>query len=192
MKSIITILIICIATLNVFSQSNEKSTVPFMKMGYGYFNDGLMIDGKVLASEVGIKLNTGYIFSLNINFADALNDIAYYPDIQNVEWNFIYSYKIVTLFVGYEFIAKNRRNSFIPMFGPFYSNELTTYPLLTDDGGLELIKNNRPIVGINLALQYLYNFKNGISIGVNASGCLAFQYGPMYYTVTPVIALKLK
>jgi hypothetical protein len=192
MKYKIAILIICITTLNAFSQSIEKSTIPFMKMGYGYFNDGLMIDGKVLASEVGIKLNTGYIFSLNMNFADAVNDMAYYPDFQNVGWNFVYSYKVVNLFVGYEFMTKNRRNSFIPMFGPFYSSELTTYPLLADDGGLELIENVRPMVGINLALQYLYNFKNGISIGVNASGSLAFQYGPMYYTVSPVIALKLE
>ena len=192
MKSIIAILIICITVFNAFAQSIDKQTTPFMKMGYGYFNDELMIDGKVLTSEVGIKLNTGYLFSLNMNFADAVNDVANYPDIQNAGLNFIYSYKVVTLFVGYEFMTRNRRNSFIPMFGPFYSYQLTTSPLTTDDNKLELVKNVSENVGVNLALQYLYNFKNGISVGLNASGSIAFQYGPMYYTVAPVISLKIE
>ncbi len=29
------------------------------------------------------------------------------------------------------------------------------------------------MVGIEISLQYLYSFNNGISVGLNASGCLA-------------------
>lgn len=29
------------------------------------------------------------------------------------------------------------------------------------------------MVGIDISLQYLYNFNDGISLGLNASGCLA-------------------
>jgi hypothetical protein len=186
------LLVISIVSLNLYGQSYQRKTIPFLKTGYGYFNDGLMIDGNVLSGEIGIKLKTNYIFSLKMNFADAVNDIANYPDIQGVDWNFIYSYKWVTLNIGYEFMTKNHHHSFIPMMGPFYSCQLTTYPLLTDEGGLELRKNVRDMVGIDLSLQYLYNFKNGISVGLNGSGCLAFQYGPTYFTVMPVVAIKVE
>jgi len=191
-KNLFSITLFSIIVLNLYGQKDEPKTVPFIKTGYGYFNDGLMIDGNALSSEIGMKLKNGYIFSLKLNFADAVNDIAFYPDMPDWEWNFIYSYKWTTLNVGYELITKNRRHSIIPMMGPFYAYELTTYPVNTDEGGVELRKDIRATIGIDLSLQYLYNFKNGISVGLNASGCLAFQYGPTYLTVMPVLAIKLE
>jgi len=191
-KDLFSILLFSIIVLNLYGQKDEPKTVSFIKTGYGYFNDGLMIDGNVLTSEIGMKLKNGYIFSIKMNFADAVNDIAFYYDLPDYEWNFIYSYKWVTLNIGYEFMTKNQQHSFIPMMGPFYANELKTYPMLTEEGGLELRKDNLPMIGIDLSLQYLYNFRNGISVGLNVSGCLAYQYGPTYLAVMPLVAIKLK
>lgn len=186
------IFVLSVLTLSLFGQTEQSKAVPFIKTGYGYFNDGLMIDGNVLSSEVGMKLKTGYIFSLKMNFADAVNDIAFYYDMPDSDLNFIYSYKWVTLNIGYEFLTKNQRHSFIPMMGTFYANELKTYPMKTEEGVLELRKDILPMIGIELSLQYLFNFRNGISVGLNASGCLAFQYGPTFLSVMPVVAIKLK
>jgi hypothetical protein len=93
--------------------------------------------------------------------------------------------------MGYDFRAKNQHHSFIPMLGIYYANELTTYPDVNDRGGLVLIKNNLEMIGIGISLQYLYNFNNGISLGLNASGCLAYQYGPLYFTAMPVVCFQL-
>lgn len=178
-------------TINLYGQTESSKTIPFIRIGYGYFNDKQMINGNILSGEVGIKMKNNYLFSLRINFADAINDIAQYPDIEGIEWNFIYSYKWISLNMGYEFMTKNRKNSFVPMMGPFYSNELTTYPISTDEGGIELCKDLRSIIGIDLSIQYLYNFKNGISAGLNASGCLAYQYGTSYFSLMPIISIKV-
>jgi hypothetical protein len=93
--------------------------------------------------------------------------------------------------MGYDFRTKNQHHSFIPMLGIYYSSQLITYPLGTDDGGLELKEDNWESVGIDISLQYLYNFNNGISVGLNASGCLAYQYGPVYFTAMPVVCFQL-
>lgn len=185
------LIVLCTLTQSLFGQTGQIKTVPYVKTGYGYFNDELMIHGNVLSSELGIKLKTGYIFSIKVNFADALNDIAYYPYLPDYDLNFIYSYKWVSLNMGYEFMTKNRRHSVIPMMGPFYSSQLKTYPLDTNEGGLEIRKDIHSMVGIDLTLQYLYNFTNGISVGLIASGCLAYQYGPTYLTILPIVVFKL-
>lgn len=191
MKNLFSILLFSIIVLNLYGQKDEPKVEPFIKTGYGYFNDGLMIDGNVLSSELGMKLKNGYTISLKMNFADAVNDIASYPGMPDMEWNFIYSYKWATLSIGYEFMTKNQRHSIIPMMGPFFANELHTYPINTDEGGIDLRKDVRAMFGIDLSLQYMYNFKNGVSIGMNASGCLAYQYGPIYLTVMPVVVLRI-
>ena len=97
MKNLFSMLLFSIIVLNLYGQKDESKVVSFIKTGYGYFSDGLMIDGNVLSSELGMKLENGYTISLKMNFADAVNDIASYPGMPDMEWNFIYSYKWATL-----------------------------------------------------------------------------------------------
>jgi hypothetical protein len=170
----------------------NRQNIPFVKLGYGYFNADQMIDGNILSGEIGLKLKNSYLVSLKMNFADALNDIANYPDFKDVTWNFVYSYKWLSLNLGYEFMTKNHRHSIIPMLGPFYSTELKTTPTSDDNGMFMLDKYENQMVGVDISLQYLYNFRNGISIGMNASGSLAYQYGPTYISVLPIILMRLK
>ena len=191
MKRVLIFSIIFIISVSLLAQNNEKKLVPFLKTSAGYFNDQLMIDGTILSSEIGIKLSSGYFFSFQYSFADAFNDIAV-SDMKNVDFSFIYIYRIYTLNIGYELMSKNKRHSFLPMLGPFYSEQTITTPTVTDENRLELRKIVNPNIGFSLALQYLYNFKNGISVGLNASGSLAYQYGPLYYSVMPVVSFNLK
>ncbi len=192
MKKSLIFSIIFLLSLNLIGQTNEKKVVPFLKTGAGYFSDELMIDGKILSGELGIKLSNSYFFSLQYSSADAFNDVAAFSGLENVEFNFIYIYRIYTLNIGYELMSKNKRHSFLPMLGPFYSENKITTPTLETENKLELEKIIRPNIGFSLALQYLYNFKNGISVGLNASGSLAYQYGPLYYSVMPVVSFNLK
>jgi hypothetical protein len=192
MKNILLIMLFSLCVFNLSAQNDESKIIPYIKTGYGYFNDELMINGNVLSSEIGMKLKNGYLVSLKFNFADAVNDMALLYKTDGVDINFIYSYKWTSLNLGYEFSSKNLHHSFIPMFGVFYSYQLITYPNITDEGAFELLKNSFPMVGIDLSIQYLYNFKNGISVGLNASGLLAYQYGPTSFTLMPIVALKIK
>jgi len=192
MRYILILIIGLTFSYRAIGQNSENKVTPFLKTGVGYFNDELMIDGSVLWSEVGIKLSNRYFFSIQANLAETINDKGNYTDLGGMEFEFIHTYKIVTLFMGYELMSKNKMHSFIPMFGPFYSVNKFNYPEYDETNFYGIPNISTSNIGINLAIQYLYNFKNGISIGVNASGSLAFQYGPMYYTVTPVISLKLE
>ncbi len=176
---------------NIFCQSEYKM-IPFLKTGAGYFNDQLMISGTVLSSEAGVKLNNGYLLSLQYSSAETYNDKANFPDLDFIDFNFIYTYKIFTLNIGYDFRTKNKHHSFIPMIGPFYSINQLTYPNITTDGMLDLIKNNLESIGISFTFQYLYNFSNGISVGLSASGNYAYQLGPLYYYLTPVVSFTLE
>lgn len=192
MKVILQVILFCFFSQLLYGQKEcTKQTIPYVKLGYGYFNADQMLDGNILSGEIGVTMKNGYMVSLKMNFADALNNIATYPEFQDFTWNFVYSYKWLSLNLGYEFMTKNNRHSFIPMFGPFYSAELITTPTLDYEGAFLLKKTETQIIGIDLSLQYLYNFKNGISVGMNASGCLAYQYGPTYLAVMPIVVLRI-
>ncbi len=191
MKRLILLLSGLLSFSNIFCQSEDK-IVPFLKTGAGYFNDQLMISGTILSSEAGIKLNNGYLFSIQYSSGETFNDKASFSELEFIDLNFIYTYKIFTLNLGYNFTTKNKHHSFIPMMGPFYSINQILYPNITTYGMLELIKINQESIGISLTFQYLYNFKNGISIGISASGNYAYQLGPLYYYLAPVVSFTLE
>jgi hypothetical protein len=175
-----------------FNQSGNDNMVPFIKAGYGYLNDELMIDGDVLWSDIGIKLANSYTFSLNFKFSETINDKGYFEYLGIKSAVFICTSKILTLFMGYDFRSKNNRHSFLPQTGPFYMIEHCERFAGDEDHNLIIVKDSSQDTGVAFALGYLYHFGKGISIGVNASFYLAYIMGPLYYTVSPVISFQLK
>jgi hypothetical protein len=192
MKYLILMIFFIIQVQWLLAQSKEAKNSPFIKTGYGYFNEYLLIDGNILSSEVGLRTKTSYILSVKLNFADAVNGVGNFQDVQGKNLNFIYSYKWISFNTGYEFLTKNQKHSFIPMAGFYLYNNLMTYPNFLNDGDFELRKENYSDIGIELTFQYLYNFKDGFSIGLNTSGCIGYNSGPIHFTVMPVVAIRLE
>lgn len=185
------LVVIFLSLFNAVHSQENAIVIPFMKTGYGYFNDGLMIGGSVLSSEVGIKQRNGYSFSLNYKMAETLNSKGDFTNFNLNKAEFIYTYQIVTLYMGYEFITKNQKHSFIPQMGPFYSNQHIVFPTVDLYSNPIIINKFRPDIGFAFCLEYDYNLSTKISIGLNASGYLAYQMGPLYYSILPVISFHL-
>ncbi|HPR30934.1 MAG TPA: hypothetical protein PLK12_02515 [Prolixibacteraceae bacterium] len=178
--------------IHASGQETVGKIVPFLKTGGSYLNEEFMIDGSALFAEPGIRLSNGYFFSLQFQLGETVNDIAQFPGMESIDFNFIYTWKMLTLFIGYELTSKNNRHSFAPRMGPCYARQDITYPSESEVYPLILVKSYSEFIGINLALEYLYNFRNGISLGVQTSGYLAYQYGPLFFTAGPVLCFRLK
>lgn len=179
------LLVIC------YGQPDKDSVVPFIKTGYGYINDELMVSGNNLWSEAGIKLSNNYTFSFNCKFGETINSKGNFSSLGIETAELISTEKIFTLFMGYDFLSRNQKHSFMPQVGPFYSVQNIEYINYADATNLFIRKNSFKDIGVALELCYLYNFKSKISIGFNCSCYLAYQMGPLYYTISPLIALRL-
>jgi hypothetical protein len=175
-----------------FTQSLKDSFIPIIKSGYGYFNDELTIDGDFLWSEVGLKLKNNYILSLNFKLGETINDKGNFYNYGIESAELIYTEKILTLFMGYDFRTKDRKHSFIPELGPFYSRQNTEWITIDNDNNTIIKKNSFEDIGVAVELCYLFHLKSKISFGLTVSGYLAYQIGPLYYTISPVISVFLE
>lgn len=174
-----------------FTQNSSKSIEPFMKTGYGYFSDGLMIDGSVMWSEIGIKQNNGYFFTFNYKLAETLNDRGYFEGFGFSSYKFIYTYKIASLYMGYDFASKNKKHSIVPQVGLFVSTENNVHPSFDQDNNPIIININQPYIGAAIELGYQYYILPNMAIGFNSSGYLGYNIGFMYFTFSPSITYHL-
>jgi hypothetical protein len=193
MKSQITLLVIyyIVSFTNCFAQSTNDSIIPIIRSGYGYVNDELTIDGDFLWSEAGIELENNYIFLFNFKFGETINDAGDFTYFGVEKAELIYTLKIGSLFLGYDFRSKDLRHSFMPELGPFYSVQNIQKIGFDSSNNSVILKDSFRDVGIALELSYAYHFKSKISFGINASAYLAYQMGPLYYTISPSISIWL-
>lgn len=183
-------IVIVLMVKTSYCQTDAAKIKTLMSTGAGYFNDQMMLGGKVLWSEIGLKLNNNYIFLLQSNLAETLNNRGNFIQlsIEN-EMEFLYTYKILNLLIGYEFQSKNEKHLLSPMFGPFYSEKSIVYPVQYEDI-LKISRSKTNNIGVALAIRYQYNINNNISAGIQASSNLGYQYGYIYGSITPVITIR--
>lgn len=186
------LLLFVFTCISVYSQEELKQNREFvLKTGYGYFNDGLMIDGSVLWSEIGIKSKNGYIVSLNYKFSETVNDkyaLSISDNISVDELN--YSYNIYTLYVSYPFTSKNGKHHVLPKIGPYYSR----YRVVQFDiNSLNILHIGTLVgesIGFSLGLEYQYSLNNTVAIGLVSDFLIAYQYGAEYLVVTPSVSVR--
>lgn len=174
-----------------FNQNSSTGVEPFIKTGYGYFSDGFMIDGNVLFTEIGIKQSNGYFFSFNFKLGETLNDRGFFPGFDYNKYEFIYTYKIASLFMGYDFKTKNQNHSFLPKIGLFITTENNVLPSYDLDSTPIIIHQKESYIGAAVELGYQYYIFPNIAIGLNSSGYLGYNIGFMYFTFSPTICFKL-
>ena len=174
-----------------YTQNSSSSIEPFIKTGYGYFSDGFMIDGNVLFTEIGIKQSNGYFFSFNFKMGETLNDRGFFPGFDYNKYEFIYSYKIASLFMGYDFKTKNQKHSFLPKIGLFITTENNIHPSYDLDSSPIIIHQKESYIGAAVELGYQYYIFPNIAVGLNSSGYLGYNIGFMYFTFSPTFSFKL-
>lgn len=190
MKISVIFALILLLLANVALCQNEGNDIKlYVSTGYGYFNDEGMQDGQALLGEIGLKLNTGYLFSVQAIGGETINDKGDWPSFNGDKFEFLYTYKILCLNTGYEFITKNQHHSFIPMVGGFISNNRIVYPTQYENY-LDISLDEYFDIGAMITLKYAYNFNSNISVGLQASTNIAVQMGFLYYSVFPVITIK--
>ncbi|MFZ5941420.1 MAG: hypothetical protein ACOYXB_12685 [Bacteroidota bacterium] len=173
------------------SQDTLSKAHPYMKAGYGYINDELMIGGDMLCAETGIRLKNNYILSLNYKFGETTNNKGNFSYLGVSSAQLIYTTKIVTFFTDYDFRSKNGRHSFMPGLGVFYSKQNWERWHEDESANLLIDKDSWEDIGFAGEISYYYNFVNGISLGINCSAYLSTIMGPLYYTVSPVMKISL-
>jgi hypothetical protein len=178
--------------ITVLSQDSTVHVTPFIRTGVGYFNEWLMIDGNVLSAEMGLGLGNGYSFSLLYSFAETVNDRGNFENFGLDKGEFIYTYKLYNMMVGYEFTGRKQRHSFVPRLGLFYAVGKIATPVYDEEYNLSVQYLTEPYIGAVMELGYMYNFKRGISVGLSTGCYLAYQYGFMYFTITPVVAFNIR
>ena len=188
MKQISSIFIIALIMYSVtLKAQSETDKTPKLRVttGAGYFNDEGMLNGNVLFSEIGYKLNNNYTISLQGYMAEALNNKR---TIDDNAYEFLYTYKILNLLFGYELITKNQKHSFEPMTGPFISTNRIVYPL-ENNNKLIIEEKKFTDIGFAIAIRYQYNFNKNISFGLQGTANIGFNYGYLYGTLTPVFTI---
>lgn len=190
-KFIILLVTCTINCITAFNQPMNDSITPYLETGFGYLNDEFMIDGSVLWSEIGLKLKNNYAFSLNVKFAEILNDRANFIFGSFETHELINTTKLFSLYTGYDFSSKKGNHRFLPRFGPFFCIENIQTVKFDMDQNAELYTSSFQYIGVAVKLSYQYQFKSGVSVGICGSGYLAYQYGYLYTTVSPFISIRL-
>lgn len=191
-----TLLIVCILvvfiTNKVFSQNEIVKAQPFLSTGFGYYNQDLKLNGLSEWGEFGLKMQNNYVFIVQASLSENINTIGKWPILANLAFDRIGTHKVFCILAGYEFITLNTRHTFMPMIGPFICVENMTIPNFDNENfyGTKLLSEY--YLGFAPGFRYTYNFKNGISIGINSSFNFAAQYGLISYSVSPMVSFRLQ
>lgn len=189
------ILFLVTATFGRAQEQLEQIKVkPFISTGYGYYNQDFLLDGTSLMSEIGLKLPNGYVFSVQFHLASNENTIGSWPPLAELglDFDLIYSQRILSILTGYEIVSCNQRHTVTPIIGPFYCCKKNARPSYDDQYFYGTKIEVESFLGFAPGLRYSYNFKNGISVGVNSSFYFAMHYGLFSYSVMPIIAFRLR
>ncbi len=189
-----------------FGQSTKESK-GFLKFGTGVYldisrlsdyktskdeNTGLspqaVVPGKTIWIEGGYNFNNGLFVSAGVMYdlTKRKRTDMYYPGQKELYFEENYS-----LNIGYEFNL-GKGNRFMPALGVLY-NRLTTshatfLPDINNSIHPVLLNNIDAEIGLNLLLDYYYQFNNKLFLGVRAS--VYYVLGFEGITLTPVLGVK--
>ncbi len=206
LKIITLAVFILLLPLHSFSQ-NTKKMKGFLKFGTGVYldisrlsdyktskdvNTGLspqaVVPGKTIWVEGGYNFNNGLFVSAGVMYelTKRKRTDPFYPGQKELYFEENYS-----LNIGYEFNL-GKSNRFMPALGVLYNRLTTSYAAFTP--GINnsihpvLLNNIDAEIGLNLLLDYYYQFNNNLFLGVRAS--VYYVLGWEGVTLTPVIGVK--
>lgn len=175
-------------------QTEQTKIKPFMATGYGFYKHNLILNSTSLLSEIGIKLPNGYVLMAQLQSTSADNTIGTWVPMaeMGLDFDLIYTQKYIWLLTGYEIVSNNQRHTLMPIVGPFYCIKKIATPNFDNQFfyGTKIEKEH--LLGFAPGLRYSYNFKNSISVGVNSTFYFAMHYGLFSYSITPIVAFRLK
>lgn len=206
MKIIILSGFLLLLSLLSFGQSTKESK-GFLKFGTGVYldisrlsnyktskdeNTGLLLQavvpGKTIWIEGGYNFNNGLFVSAGVMYEltkRKRTDI-YYPGQKELYFEENYS-----LNIGYEFNL-GKGNRFMPALGVLYNRRTTSHATFYSDINNSihpvLINNIDSEIGLNLLLDYYYQFNNKLFLGVRAG--VYYVLGWEGVTLTPVFGVK--
>jgi len=213
MKKTILWSIILLLPLLSMSQSTKKAR-GFLKFGTGLYLDiselsyakidadpfshilpQTMVPGQTLWIEGGYKLSNNLILTANVMFASLKRK---YIDLIYQGQKHLTFHQNYSLNVGYEFnLGKN--NKFMPEIGLLYNRRSTTtaeyYGYIHDDGSITdfnpyISDINDAELGINLSLDYYYQLKSNLFVGVRANAIYLLGIGMEGLSFTPIVGVK--
>jgi len=176
----------------VFSQTDTNKAHLFLSSGYGYYNNGNVLDGQAVWTEFGLKMKNDYVFIAQASLAENINTIGSWPALEDLKFDRIGTHKLFTIFIGYEFQTRNKRNTITPMVGPFICMQNTSTPNYDDQNFYGTLLIKKYYMGFSPGLRYTFNCKNGISLGLTSSINFAVDYGLISYSVSPLVSFRLQ
>ncbi|OQY01403.1 MAG: hypothetical protein B6I20_07740 [Bacteroidetes bacterium 4572_117] len=212
MKKFILLYILFLILVSNTNAQLIKEPRGFIKFGMGYFLDvsrffdndyvdgitGLKNDktagGKSIWIEGGYKLPNKIIISANIMFASARYK---YIDIVYLGASRLVVHQNYALNFSYEFNQKTK-HKFTPGIGFLYNRidiSRASYSLLSDNGQYyinnpEIIDGYDEQLGINLNLDYYYQFKNNFFMGARVNTIYLISIGLEGFVFSPVLGVK--
>jgi len=213
MKKTILWSIILILPLLSFGQ-NTKKAKGFLKFGTGMYLDlsylfhyktykdpfsGIppeaLVPGKTLWIEGGYRLSNDLIVTANVMFVSVKRK---YIDLVYQGQKHLAFQQNYSLNVGYE-VNLGKGNKFLPQLGLLYNILSTTtaeyYGDIHDDGSITnfnpyISDVNDKEIGINLSLDYYYQFKSNLFVGVRANAIYLLGIGMEGLSFTPIVGVK--
>jgi len=185
--------VVLFLTLSVYSQEpiDKNGFRGFVKFGPGYYMnvfDGVL-NGQTLWAEAGYKLPNNLLVSIGFMYSKTNAE-----NSANVlqENGTFYFYQDYSLNFSYEFVIKGN-HKFVPGIGLVYDIMLIPSVDAYIQGG-ELYLGTRVLddheLGINMNLDYHYDFKNRLFIGARVRGTYLISIGIDHIVFSPIIGVK--
>jgi len=177
---------------NAQEVSTKDNFKGFVKFGTGYYMNVFfgIENGQTLWAEGGFKLPNDLMISVGFMYSRTNTERNLLVELQENET--FYFYQDYSLNFSYEFIIKGN-HKFTPGMGLVY--DIWTMPdfyAYTQNGKLYLGTNveNDPELGINLNLDYHYEFNSKLFIGARASGTYLISIGFDHLVFSPIVGVK--
>jgi len=198
MKRILLVTVIIITTVfSLFAQntSEKMSYKGFIKGGTGYYLNDFPepFYGQTMWFEGGYVLPNNLIVTVGIMYAKTKNyNYTGGDDGISVSKERLEFYQSYSVNIGYEFIITGNHR-FTPGVGLVYNDWSSSYAYMykgITSCNLDAGVYQDPELGINLNLDYSYEFKSKLFVGARLNGLYLISIGFESLYLSPIIGVK--
>lgn len=212
------VIILCFFWASSYAQKNDSKYA--LHFGVGYFGDvmqyldpgfgdepffvknnpkvyGKMVNGYTVKGGIEKKLNTGFVFSTTLHFAETRS---YYNDILGLFWDKSKRDRYVLLECSFaRDVLKSKKHALMPVLGIVFRRYYTNNESYTFDvQGDEVVLTSTPTfsdcvvddLGLSLGLDWRYYVNKRFYAGVSIKSNLMFDIGIETISIVPTTGIR--